>query len=159
MLNISVLAVGSLGERHWADACREYAKRLSAFCKLELVEIGEARLARDPSAAEIEKALRQEAEAILARLGKRTYVIPLCVEGQGCDSPALAKKLETVASEFSSVTFVIGSSFGLAGELKARADWKLSLSAMTFPHQLCRVMLLEQLYRAFAISGGLRYHK
>ncbi len=159
MQRITVLCVGKLKEKFYADAAAEYIKRLSRYCKIEVTELPETRLPEDPSPAEIRKALTAEANAIRQKL-EGGAVVAMCIEGQTCSSEALSKKLAAFALEGKSkVTFLIGGSFGLDETLKKQADWRLSMSPMTFPHHLARVMLLEQIYRACQIAEGTRYHK
>ena len=159
MQRITVLCVGKLKEKFYADAAAEYIKRLSRYCKIEVTELPEMRLPEDPSPAEIKKALAAEANAIRQKL-EGGAVVAMCIEGQTCSSEALSKKLAAFALEGKSkVTFLIGGSFGLDETLKKLADWRLSMSPMTFPHHLARVMLLEQIYRACQIAEGTRYHK
>ena len=159
MLNVRILCVGKLKEAYWRDACAEYAKRLKAFCSFSIVELPESRLPDDPSQALIDKALEEEGEKLLAA-AKGSAMIPLCSEGKEMTSPKLATTLEELASRgVSSVSFVIGSSFGLAEKVKQAGSLRLSMSPMTFPHQLARVMLCEQIYRAFQIQNHGKYHK
>lgn len=159
MQRVTILCVGKLKEKFYADAAAEYVKRLSRYCKVEIVELPETRLPENPSPAEIQRALAAEAAAIRARL-ESGAVVAMCIEGKTCSSEALAKKLESFALEGKSrVTFLIGGSFGLDETLKKEAHWRLSMSPMTFPHHLARVMLLEQIYRACQIQEGTRYHK
>ena len=159
MQRITVLCVGKLKEKFYADAAAEYCKRLSRYCKIEVTELPETRLPEDPSPAEIKKALAAEATAIRQKL-EGGAVVAMCIEGQTCSSEALSKKLAAFALEGKSkVTFLIGGSFGLDETLKKQADWRLSMSPMTFPPHLARVMLLEQIYRACQIAEGTRYHK
>ena len=159
MQRITVLCVGKLKEKFYADAAAEYCKRLSRYCKIEVTELPETRLPEDPSPAEIKKALAAEATAIRQKL-EGGAVVAMCIEGQTCSSEALSKKLAAFALEGKSkVAFLIGGSFGLDETLKKQADWRLSMSPMTFPHHLARVMLLEQIYRAFKINEGSSYHK
>ena len=159
MQRITVLCVGKLKEKFYADAAAEYVKRLSRYCKIEVTELPETRLPEDPSPAEIKKALAAEANAIRQKL-EGGAVVAMCIEGQTCSSEALSKKLAAFALEGKSkVTFLIGGSFGLDETLKKQADWRLSMSPMTVPHHLARVMLLEQIYRACQIAEGTRYHK
>lgn len=159
MQRVTILCVGKLKEKFYADAAAEYVKRLGRYCKVEIVELPETRLPEDPSPAEIQRALAAEAAAIRARL-ESGAVVAMCIEGKTCSSEALAKKLESFALEGKSrVTFLIGGSFGLDETLKKEANWRLSMSPMTFPHHLARVMLLEQIYRACQIQEGTRYHK
>ena len=160
MQKVTVLCVGKLKEKFYIDAAAEYAKRLSRFCKLELVELPEERLPEDPSPAQIEAALLKEAAAIRAKLPAGAALIALCVEGELRSSEALARQMAAWASQGAGhLAFVIGSSFGLSPAVKAAAQLRLSLSAMTFPHHLARVMLLEQIYRAYQINAGSKYHK
>mgnify|MGYP002594207540 CR=1 FL=1 len=160
MQRVTVLCVGKLKEKFYLEAAAEYVKRFQRFCKLELVELPESRLPESPSPAEVQRALAAEAAAIRERLPKGGAVIALCIEGTELSSEALSKKLAQLASAGASqLTFLIGGSFGLHPRVKQRADLRLSMSPMTFPHHLARVMLLEQLYRAYQIDTGTRYHK
>ena len=160
MQKITILCVGKLKEKFYMDAAAEYAKRLSRFCRLEITELAEERLPEDPSQAQIDRALAAEAARIAERLPKGGALIALCIEGTELSSPALAERLRTMTvSGASELTFLIGGSVGLDRSLKARADLRLSMSPMTFPHHLARVMLLEQIYRAYQIQSGSRYHK
>lgn len=160
MQKITVLCVGKLKEKFYIDACAEYQKRLSRHCKFELSELSEQRLGDAPSEGEIAAALAKEADAIEERLPKTGALVALCVEGKAMSSEQLSGVLSRYASQGASqVTFLIGGSFGLAERVKARAELRLSMSPMTFPHHLARVMLLEQLYRAYQIQSGTRYHK
>lgn len=160
MQRITLLCVGRLKERFYADAQAEYVKRLSRSCALEIVELPEARLPENPSGGEIQRALAAEAAAAEARLPRSGALLALCIEGEELSSPALAEMLESLAGRgVSQLTFLIGGSVGLDESLKARCDRRLSMSPMTFPHHLARIMLLEQLYRAFQIQAGTRYHK
>ena len=158
MERITVLCVGRLKEKFYIGAAEEYAKRLGRYCKLEIVELPEQRLPEDPSPAEIERALAREAEAIRARLPAGAAVAALCVEGDLRSSEELAALLERHAGE-KGMAFVIGGSYGLHPSIKDAARLRLSMSPMTFPHHLARVMLLEQLYRGFQIREGGKYHK
>lgn len=160
MLNVTLLCVGKLKEEYWRAACAEYEKRLGAFCRFRLVEVAEERLPDNPSPAQIAATVEAEGKRLLEKLPKEAAVIPLCIEGKEIDSPALAAYVErlTVAGT-SHIALVIGGSWGLSDEVKSRAALRLSMSPMTFPHQLARVMVLEQVYRAFQISGGGKYHK
>ncbi len=160
MQSITILAVGSLKDRWLREGCAEYAKRLEAYCKLQLVEIPESRLPDSPSPKEIEKALAAEAAAMAAKWPKGAYLAGLCIEGERFDSPALAQWLgQTAVEGHSHLAFCIGGSHGLSEELKKNCRLRLSFSPMTFPHQLTRVLLLEQLYRAESILAGAKYHK
>lgn len=159
MLNVKFITLGTLKEAYLRDAAAEYEKRLGAFCRFELVQLKEERLSDDPSDSEIKNALAKESEKILALIPARAYVVAMCVEGKQLTSPELAEKLEEISSRTSDVCFIIGSSFGLSDAVKQRADLRLSVSKLTFPHQLMRVILLETVYRAFNIQKGTKYHK
>ncbi|WP_316608954.1 23S rRNA (pseudouridine(1915)-N(3))-methyltransferase RlmH [uncultured Ruminococcus sp.] len=159
MLSINIICVGKLKERYLRDAIDEYSKRMKPLCKLEIIELPEERVADNPSAAEIQRTITLESERITAKLNKSDYVIAMCVEGRNISSEELSSRLEDISMTHSTVDLIIGGSWGLSEELKARSDFKLSMGKMTFPHQLCRVMLLEQIYRAFQISKGTKYHK
>ena len=159
MLNVKFITLGTLKEAYLRDAAAEYEKRLGAFCRFELVQLKEERLSDDPSESEIKNALSKESEKILALIPARAYVVAMCVEGKQLTSPELAEKLEEISARTSDVCFIIGSSFGLADAVKQRADLRLSVSKLTFPHQLMRVILLETVYRAFNIQKGTKYHK
>ena len=161
MIRINIICVGKLKEKYLRDACAEYEKRLSGSCKLTVVELGESRLSSEPSTGEINKALENEAAAMKPYLeGSSCFNIAMCIEGKQMPSEKLSKTIENCSvSGKSTVNFIIGSSFGIADSIKSFADMRLSMSEMTFPHQLARVMLLEQIYRAFQISAGSRYHK
>ena len=159
MLTVRIIAVGSLKEAYLREAVAEYRKRLGGFCRVEEVSVKESRLPDDPSAQEIASALHEEGRQILSAMPPRAYRIAMCVEGKQLSSEQLAKKLETASQTASEVDFVIGSSFGLSDEVKAAADLRLSVSALTFPHQLMRVILYEAVYRAMNIQRGTRYHK
>lgn len=160
MLSVSIVCIGKLKEKYLTDACAEYAKRLSAFCRLTITELPESRLPDDPSDKLIVQCLEKEGEQILAKIPKDAYVIPMCIEGKMLSSPELADRLSAVPlMGKSQIVFVIGGSFGLSDAVKKRGDLRLSMSPMTFPHQLARVMLLEQVYRGFMIGSGGKYHK
>ena len=160
MQKVTVLCVGKLKEKFYADACAEYQKRLTRHCKLDLIELPEQRLPENPSEVEIEAALSKEADAIEEKLPRGGAVVALCVEGKALSSEQLADTLARYAAQgVSQVTVLIGGSFGLHERVKQRAELRLSMSPMTFPHHLARVMLLEQIYRAYQIQGGTRYHK
>ena len=160
MQRVTVLCVGKLKEKFYIDAAAEYVKRLQRHCKLELVELPEQRLPDDPSSAEIQKALRTEGDAIRERLPKGGAVIALCIEGRPCSSQELSCRMaEFGVQGKTQLTFLIGGSVGLDEDLKRQADWRLSMSPMTFPHHMARIRLLEQIYRAYQIAGGTKYHK
>lgn len=160
MMNLTILCVGKLKEDYLRAACAEYQKRLSAFCRLTVTELEETRLPDRPSRAQIDAALADEGVRILAKLPKGAYAVALCIEGDKLSSEQLAARLSALASGGSSAAaFIIGGSFGLDEAVKARCALRLSMSDMTFAHQLARVMLLEQLYRAFSINANTKYHK
>ncbi len=160
MLNVNIICVGKLKEKFLTDAIKEYSKRLSAFCKLNILELDETKLPDRVSDSDIANALKSESEKILAKVGKDAFVIAMCIEGKMMSSEELSKLFDRISVEGKSrVDIIIGSSFGLSDEVKKRADLRLSVSPMTFPHQLFRVMILEQVYRAFQISTGGKYHK
>lgn len=160
MQKITILCVGKLKEKFYAEAVAEYAKRLSRYCKLEIMELPEERLPEDPSSAQIAAALEKEAANLRSKLPASAFVVALCVEGKLRSSEDLARMLADSAGRGQSqVVFLIGGSFGLDPSVKALAAERLSMSPMTFPHHLARVMLLEQVYRAYQINAGTRYHK
>ncbi|MBQ8573000.1 MAG: 23S rRNA (pseudouridine(1915)-N(3))-methyltransferase RlmH [Ruminococcus sp.] len=160
MLNVNIICVGKLKEKFLSDAVKEYSKRLSAFCKLNIAELDETKLSEKASDTEIANALKSESEKILAKTGKDAFVVAMCIEGKMMSSEELSRLFNRVSVEGKSrIDIIIGSSFGLSDEVKKRADLRLSVSPMTFPHQLFRVMILEQVYRAFQISTGGKYHK
>ena len=158
MRRITLVCVGRLRERFYIDAAAEYEKRLSRFCDLRICEIPEARLPEDPAPAQIEAALHREAEEVRKKLPAAALLIALCVEGDLLSSEALASRLAG-AWEGRPLVFLLGGSFGLHESLKKLSHARLSMSPMTFPHHLARVMLLEQIYRACQINAGGRYHK
>lgn len=157
-MNIKLIVIGKLKEDYLRNACAEYIKRLGRYCTFELHELDECRLSDSPSEKEIAAALKKEGEQI--KHYASGYIVPMCIEGRQLSSPELAEKIASAGvSGNSTVTFIIGSSFGIDPEIKAMGSLKLSMSKMTFPHQLARVMLLEQIYRAFQINTGGKYHK
>lgn len=160
MLNIKLICVGRLREKFYIDAFDEYARRLSAYCKFECVELNEVKLGDKPSDKEIENALVRESADIEKAIPKDAYVIAMCVGAKQLKSEELAQKINSLAiSGRGKICFIIGGSFGMAESVKKRADMRLGMSAMTFPHHLARVMLTEQIYRSFKIIEGSRYHK
>ncbi len=159
MINLKIIALGNIKEQYLRDAAAEYVKRLGAFAKVELCELKEARLPDNPSQSHIDAALEDEAQRILAAIPPRSHVIALAIEGKQMSSEEFARHIEGVTQTSSTVCLIIGSSHGLSAKVKNAADCKLSLSKMTFPHQLFRVMLLESVYRAFNIIKGTKYHK
>lgn len=160
MLNIKLICVGKLRKRFYIDAFNEYARRLSAYCKFECVELNETKLGDRPSDKEIENALVRESADIEKAIPKDAYVIAMCVGAKQLKSEELAQKINSLAlSGRGKICFIIGGSFGMAESVKQRADMRLGMSEMTFPHHLARVMLTEQIYRSFKIIEGSRYHK
>ncbi len=161
MLSVNIICIGSLKEKYLTMACEEYIKRLGAFCKLKVTELNEYKLPSNPSSSQIQKAVLEEGNSILSVLNaKNSYNIAMCIEGKHLSSEQLARQLEKISvGGQSSICFLIGGSYGLYDEVKKKADLNLSMSSMTFPHQLARVMLLEQVYRAFQINNNGKYHK
>ncbi len=160
MFDVTLIAMGKLKEKFYLSAAAEYEKRMKGYVQFRILELPEVRLPDDPSAAEIAAGLEKEAELILSKIPKGAWFCVLTPEGKMLSSEALAEKLKDVKlSGKSSACFLIGSSFGMAPRIKEKADFKLSMSPMTFPHHLARVMALEQLYRAEAIQAGSKYHK
>lgn len=160
MFDITLICMGKLKEKFYISAAEEYEKRMKAYANFHLVELPEVRLPEDPSPAEIATGLEKEADTIIAKLPKGSWFCIFTPEGKLLSSEDMAKKLKDVKlSGKSSACFLIGSSFGISPRIKQMADFKLSMSPMTFPHHLARVMVLEQLYRAEAIQAGSKYHK
>ncbi len=160
MINVNIICIGKLKEDYLRAACAEYQKRLGAFCKLTVTELSPSKLPDNPNDAQITAALNDEADRILAKISANDAVFAMCIEGKELSSEALSAKIDELAvSGFGSICFIIGGSHGLAPQVKQRAKIRLSMSPMTFPHQLARVMLLEQIYRCFMISSGGKYHK
>jgi Uncharacterized conserved protein len=159
MPDITIVAVGKLKEAYWAAAVGEYQKRLGAYCNCQIIEIPEYRLPAAPSGAQIQRGLEAEGEHILAKIPPRAQVFALCIEGAALSSEQLSKTLENALLNTSKIAFIIGSSHGIAQSVKQAAHFRLSLSAMTLPHQLARVVLCEQLYRAMSILHQGKYHK
>lgn len=160
MLSVRLICVGKMREKFYIEAFAEYAKRLSAYCKFECVELTEQRLPDSPSEKEINAALEKEAADIMKYVPDGSYLCAMCVEGRPMPSEAVAKLIrEREGSGKPKLCFLIGGSFGLHESVKKKADLRLSMSEMTFPHHLARVMLAEQIYRGFKINEGSRYHK
>lgn len=160
MLNITIIAIGKLKEQYLRDASAEYQKRLSASCKLNIIELNPEKLSDNPSAKEIENALNNEAKKIIEKIPKGAKVYSMCIEGKQRTSEELSREIDNLALEgASNIVFIIGGSFGLSDEVKRLSAYRLSMSKMTFPHQIARIMLLEQIYRAMQISIGTKYHK
>ncbi len=160
MMNVQLIVMGRLKEKYMKDFSAEYEKRLSAYCKFTVTELEPVRLSDNPSPKETENALLKEAQLIKSRIPANSYVFAMCVEGRQMSSEAFAKKLGDIAlSGKSNIVFIIGSSFGLADEIKRTSDFRFSVSEMTFPHKLARIMLTEQIYRGFSIINNGKYHK
>lgn len=160
MFSVTLICVGKLKEKFYLSAVAEYEKRLKGYCAFQLIELSEVRLPENPSEAEITQGLAREAEAIRGKIPKGSWLCAMAIEGRQQSSEELAATLSGVMqSGKSSACFLIGSSFGLDAGLKASADARLSMSKMTFPHHLARVMVMEQLYRAQSILAGSKYHK
>ena len=160
MFDITLICMGKLKEKFYLSAAAEYEKRLKGYCNFHLIELPEVRLPDDPSPAEISAGLDKEAELITAKIPKGSWFCIFTPEGKLLSSPELAERLRDVKlSGKSSACFLIGSSFGISPKIKQIADFKLSMSPMTFPHHLARIMVMEQLYRAEAIQAGSKYHK
>ena len=160
MFDITLITMGKLKEKFYISAAAEYVKRLGGYCRFTLLELPESRLPENPSLAEITLGLEKEADSILSRIPKGAWFCVFTPEGKTLSSEAFADKMKEVKlSGKSSACFLIGSSFGMAPRVKQRADFRLSMGPMTFPHHLARIMVLEQLYRAEAIQSGSKYHK
>ncbi len=160
MLKVTVIAVGKIKEKFYTQAVEEYAKRLSAYCRFEILEVKDEKTPDNPTAVEKQQVLDREAERIIAKIPKGAKVVTLCVEGKQMSSEGFADIFAKTALEgTSSIVFVIGGSMGLSDEVKAMSGLRLSFSEMTFPHMLMRVVLAEQIYRAFTIIEGKTYHK
>ncbi len=159
MINVSVICVGKLKKSYLRDGCAEYIKRLSAFSKVNVVEVSEERAGDNPSESEIKNIIEKEGKRIIAKIPKGSFVIPMCIEGKEFSSPDFSKELEKISMNYSGLAFVIGGSFGLSDEVKRLGKIKLSFGKLTLPHQLARMVLLEQIYRAFSISNNSKYHK
>lgn len=161
-MNIEIICTGKLKEKYWVDACSEYSKRLGRFCKLTITELAECRLPDKAGPAEEQQVIETESKAVLKRLESlgQSYVIALDVKGKMLGSEQLAEKIAdiTLAGK-SRIVLIIGGSLGLSKELLSKADFRLSFSPMTFPHQMMRVILLEQIYRAYKINSNESYHK
>ena len=160
MLSVKLICVGKMREKFYVDAFSEYAKRLQAYCRFECIELGEQRLSDDPSEKEIAAALEKEAAEIMKNIPQDAYLTAMCIEGGQMPSEGMARLIaDRENSGKPKLCFVIGGSFGMSETVKKRAYLKLSMSKMTFPHHLARVMLAEQIYRGFKINEGSRYHK
>ena len=159
-MKITLLTVGKCREAYWNDAIREYSKRLSRYADVSIVEVADEKTPDGAPEAEEERIREKEGERLLAKIRSDAYVIALAIEGESVDSVMLSRRLDRLGVQgVSHIQFVIGGSLGLSPRVLSRADWKLSFSRLTFPHQMMRVILLEQIYRSFRISRGEPYHK
>lgn len=158
-MNITIICVGKIKEKFFTDAIGEYLKRLSRFAKCEIIEIKDEKIPDNASQKECEQILEKEGASILAKIPKGSYVIPLCIEGEQLSSPAFADKIKYISMEASHITFIIGGSLGLWEDVKKAGSFRISFGKMTLPHQLMRVVLLEQIYRCFKILANESYHK
>ena len=160
MVSVHIICVGKMKEKFYLEAAAEYAKRLSGYCRLTVTELPAERLPDRPTPAQIQGALEREGTAILAKLPRGGKVVAMCIEGKPMDSPQLSQQMNRWMVEGASdITFLVGGSFGMSQTVKDRAHLRLSMSPMTFPHHLARVMLLEQIYRAFQVQVGSGHHK
>ena len=158
-MKVTILCVGKIKEKFYTDAIAEYKKRMTRFCDFEIVEVPDEKIPDRVSQKESDMIKEREGEKLLARLKADSFVITLCIEGNTLSSTELAKTIRTAYNNTNHITFIIGGSLGLSDNVVKRADYKLSFSKMTFPHQLMRVILSEQVYRAFRIIYGEPYHK
>lgn len=159
-MQINIIYVGNIKDKYFSDAVKEYEKRLSAYCKVVNTEIKEAKIPENASAAQINKAIEEEGEKILSVLPQKSYKIALAVEGTMLSSEELAKKIDfSLTGGYSSISFIIGGAFGMSEKVKKSCDMMLSVSRMTFTHRMMRVIILEQIYRAYNILSGGKYHK
>lgn len=160
MIKITVLCVGKLKEEYWRNACAEYFKRMKRYADFSIIEVDEEKLPDDPSLAQINNTINKEGQRIISKIPSGASVAAMCIEGRLYSSEELAKVIsDTAAYRSGNMVFIIGGSYGLSDDVKKLAEIKMSMSKMTFPHQLARVMLCEQLYRAFQINNGGKYHK
>ena len=159
-MNIDIICVGNIKEKYFTDAIKEYKKRLTPYVNIEIIEVDEYKLPNKHSDSQILEGMEKEADQILSKIKERAYVVPLCIEGKQIGSEEFADKIEKVTIEgYSDIAFIIGGSYGLHQKIKSKGQMKLSFSKMTFPHQLMRVVLMEQIYRAFRILRNEPYHK
>ncbi len=160
MLNIHIICIGKLKEKYLCEAVSEYQKRLTTLCKLNIIQLPAVSLSDNPKESEIEAAIEAEGKRIAEKIPSSAFVFSLCIEGKELSSPQLSQKISELKNRGNStLVFIIGGSYGLSRSVKERSDFRLSMSPMTFPHQLARVMLLEQIYRALQIETGTKYHK
>ena len=161
MVRINIICIGKIKEKYFTDAINEYAKRLSAFCKFSIIELSEEKIRNNnPNQSQIDEVIEAEGKRIMQKISQSDYVVAMCIEGKMLSSEELSKTLDNISlSGKSTVDFIIGGSYGLSDSVKSRADLKLSMRRMTFPHQMMRVILLEQIYRSYRIINGEPYHK
>lgn len=161
MIRVNIICIGKIKEKYFTDAVAEYAKRLTAFCRFSVTELSEERVkSNNPNQSQTDEVVNAEGKRILQKIGQSDYVVAMCIEGKMLSSEELSKTLDNNSvGGVSTVDFIIGGSYGLSDEVKKRANLKLSMSRMTFPHQMARVILSEQIYRAFEISTNGKYHK
>lgn len=159
MLNIKIICVGKLKEKYWEAACGEYLKRLGGYCNSRIIEVKESKLPANASEADEKNVIFREGQEIISRIENGDYVIALDIKGKELASEEIAGKISEISFSNSKIDFIIGGSLGLSDEVRKRADMKLSFGRITLPHQLARVVLLEQIYRAFKINAGEAYHK
>ena len=158
-MKITVIGVGKIKEKYFTSAIAEYAKRLSRFTQFEIIEIPDEKIPENASQKEIEQIKNKEGKGILSKIKENSYLVALCIEGTELSSEELAQKIEQISMQSSHITFVIGGSLGLCDDIKKSAKLQLSFGKMTLPHQLMRVVLSEQIYRAFKINNNESYHK
>lgn len=159
-MNIDIISVGSIKEKYFVDAINEYLKRMKPYANVRVIEISEHKLPNNPSESQIQIGIEKEKEDILSKISDRAFICSLCIEGKQLDSESLSSEIEKIGiNGYSDITFIIGGSYGLSNEIKQKSHLKLSFSKMTFPHQLMRVILLEQVYRAYRIMRNEPYHK
>ncbi len=160
MIEIRIICIGKLKEKYWNDACIEYLKRLRPFCRIEVIELSEEKIGKHERESDIEIVKTKEGESILSKIGDSDYVVSLDIMGENLSSTEMSQLLTNITNEGKSkIDFIIGGSYGLSSEVSKRANFKLSFSKMTFPHQMMRVILLEQIYRSYMIEIGTHYHK
>ena len=160
MLTVNIICIGKLKEKYWVDAIKEYSKRLGAFCKFSIIELSECKTNQDPNEKQIAHILEEEGKSILSKIKPTDYTVAMCIEGKIISSEDLSKLIDNVQIDGkSTMNFVIGGSWGLSDEVKKIANYKMSMGKMTFPHQMARVMLTEQIYRGLQISSKGKYHK
>ena len=161
MIKINIICIGKIKEKYFTDAISEYAKRLTAFCKFSIIELSEEKIrSNNPNQSQIDEVIEAEGKRIMQKISQSDYVVAMCIEGKMLSSEELSKTIDNVSlSGKSTIDFIIGGSYGLSNEVKSRANLKLSMSRMTFPHTMARMVLSEQIYRAFEISTNGKYHK